>query len=229
MTDTSRPTASRPSKSRLSESRPSLVIDVFSDFVCPWCFVGHHRLKGVLAEYADTVDVDLRHRPFLLDPATPPEGIHVPTLLKQKYGGDPVQLHGHVQRAAAETGLDFDPNRVEWMVPTLAAHTLSRHAVAKGTQHALVEALFAAYFQQIRNISTIDVLVDVATRHGFTEDEVREIVADRREEEVTRDETQRAVQLGITGVPFFVFGGTFALSGAQPPAVFRKAIERALG
>lgn len=210
-------------------SRPSLVIDLFSDFVCPWCFVGHHRLKAVLAEYVDRVDVEVRHRPYLLQPATPPEGIHVPTMLQQKYGADPTQMHGQVQRAAAESGLDFDPAKVEWMVPTLAAHTLARHAVAKGTQLQLVEELFAAYFQQIRNISTADVLVDIATRHGFTESEVRELIVDGREEEETRAETQRAVQLGITGVPFFVLNGKFGLSGAQAPATFRKAIERALG
>lgn len=212
-----------------ASSRPSLVIDLFSDFVCPWCFVGHHRLKSVLAEYADTVDIEVRHRPFLLQPATPPEGIHVPTMLQQKYGADPTRMHGQVQRAAADSGLDFDPAKVEWMVPTIAAHTLARHAVSKGTQLALVEDLFNAYFQQIRNISHAGVLVEVATRHGFAEAEVRELIADAREEEETRAETQRAVQLGITGVPFFELNGKFALSGAQAPATFRKAIERALG
>lgn len=208
--------------------RPSLVIDLFSDFVCPWCFVGHHRLNSVLAEYEGKADIQVRHHPFLLQPATPPEGINIAEMIRNKYGADPAQMNSHVRQAALQSGLDFDPGNVERMVPTLAAHTLTRNALAKGTRDAMVRALFGAYFQEIRDISQAEVLVEVATEHGFSEDEVRELIANPQEEEATRSLADRAVKMGISGVPFFVLNSKFALSGAQQPDAFRKAIDRAL-
>jgi len=203
-----------------------LQIDLFADVVCPWCFVGSERLERVLAALGRPARVV--HHPFLLNPNTPPEGDDVPARLRRKYGVPPEQLWARLEAEARKSDLELDLSKQRWSYPTARAHTLIRHAAAKGTQRALVRALYSAYFQEARNINDAAVLAEIAAPHGFSADEVAALIADAKELDETREEALGAAQAGIDGVPFFVFDDKLAVAGAQPEAVLRAAIDRAL-
>jgi predicted DsbA family dithiol-disulfide isomerase len=202
-----------------------VAIDLFTDIVCPWCFLGNERLERVLAAGGRAAAVS--HHPFLLDPHTPPEGKDIPAMLRQKYRVDPKQVWGRLEAEARKSGIEVDLSKVRYAYPTLRAHTLIRLAAAKGTQRALVRDLFRANFLEARNIHDLGVLTEIALRHGFLADEVAELLADERELAATRADAAQAAASGITGVPFYVLDQRYAISGAQQEEVLRAAIERA--
>lgn len=205
-----------------------LSIDIVSDIVCPWCFIGARRLDQALASLPEPVEATVVYRPFLLDPSTPPEGEDLRERLARKYGMDPDRMFGRVESAARESGIPLDFGKVRRSVSTARAHTLLRLALEKGTQRALAGALFEAYFLEGRDVGEIDVLADVAAQHGFTVDEAEAKLRDPAELARTREEAGAVAAQGVQGVPFFVFRRRFAMSGAQTPEVFRAAIARAL-
>ncbi|GAB4213508.1 MAG: DsbA family protein [Sandaracinaceae bacterium] len=201
-----------------------LAIEVVSDVVCPWCFIGEHRLAQALVRVG--IAADVRFTPFLLDPTTPPEGADLRERLRAKYQLEPEVMFDRVERAAAESGLVLDFDRVERSVDTLRAHTLLRRARARGTQVALARALFEAYFVEGRDVGAEPVLVELASRHGFATDEARALLADPAELERTRAEAAAQGRRGIRGVPYFVFRDRYAVSGAQPVDVLVNVLER---
>jgi predicted DsbA family dithiol-disulfide isomerase len=205
----------------------ALPIDVVADVVCPWCLIGTRRLDQAL-EAPPGIDATVTHHPFLLDPTTPAEGGDLRAHLRARYGVDPEGMFGRVEAAARSSGIPLDFSTVRRIPSTLAAHTLLRHAFAKGTQRALLRALFEAYFLKGQDIGDIGVLASVASGHGFDMDEVARVSRDEGELRQTRQESAEAAARGIRGVPFFVFGGRLAVSGAQPSDVLRAAVERAL-
>lgn len=207
---------------------PSLAIDLFSDVVCPWCFIGATRLEQALAELSGEVEAEVCYHPFFLDPSVPKEGISVPEKLRKKYGVDPKQLWARAEGAARESGLALDLSVQTMMYPTDAAHTLLRHAHAKDTQGALAKAFFHAYFVEAKNIADESLLADIAAQHGFTRDEALELATAEPELELTRDEALSAARGGIRGVPFFIFDGRLGVSGAQSIQVLQAAIRKAL-
>jgi predicted DsbA family dithiol-disulfide isomerase len=207
---------------------PSLTVDVFSDVVCPWCFIGSVRLEQALEGLKDELEAEVCYHPFFLDASVPPEGISVPDKLRKKYGVEPKQLWARAESAAHESGLALDLSKQPMMYPTGAAHTLLRHAHARGTQQALVGALFRHYFQDAQNIADPAVLSAIAAQHGFTRAEALELIQAPGELELTHDEATSAVQGGIRGVPFFIFGGRLAVSGAQSVAILQAAMRQAL-
>lgn len=202
-------------------------IDIVSDIACPWCFIGIERLERALAETGVAASVTLH--PYLLDPDGPDGGTDIRARLRQKFGGDPSPAFAAVERAARETGIALDFDKVRMGYPTVRAHTLLRHAEAKGTQRALSRALFAAYFLEAKNIADPAVLAEVAAPHGFLADEVKALTGDSQELAQTRQEAEHAARSGVRGVPLFIFDGRTALSGAQPEAVFRDALRSSAG
>jgi predicted DsbA family dithiol-disulfide isomerase len=202
-------------------------IDLFTDIVCPWCFLGNERLERVLAASGQAAVVS--HHPFLLDPETPPEGKDIPAMIRQKYGIEPGQIWGRLEAEARKSGIDLDLSKVRYSYPTVRAHTLIRQAAAKGMQRALVRDLFRANFLEARNISDLEVLAEIGARHGFAPGEVSRLLTDEAELATTRQDAAEAAASGITGVPFYVLDQRFAISGAQQEEVLRAAIERAAG
>lgn len=208
----------------------SLTIDVVSDVICPWCFIGTRRLDEALAGLPD-VEAVVTFHPFLLDPSTPAEGADLRERLRRKYGGDPEKLFARVEEAARAAGIPLDFSKIQRTPHTVAAHTLLRLALEKSgpkTQHALARALFEAYFLQGLDIGRFDVLATLAERHGLDADEARAFLADENELAATRQQASAMAAQGIGGVPFTVVGKRVAISGAQDPATFRAAIEQAL-
>jgi predicted DsbA family dithiol-disulfide isomerase len=206
----------------------SICIDVFSDIVCPWCFIGCTRLEQALQSLAGEIDAELCYHPFCLDPSLPKTGVSIREKLRKKFGVDPKPLWAKVEAAAADSGLALDLSLQPRMYPTGAAHTLLRHAHAKETQPALALAFFRAYFQEAKNIADEGVLADIAAQHGFTRDEAIELSTAPAELELTREEALSAAQAGIRGVPFFIFAGKLAVSGAQSVGVLAGAMRQAL-
>jgi predicted DsbA family dithiol-disulfide isomerase len=206
----------------------SISIDLFSDFVCPWCFIGGVRLEQALAGLASEVTAEIAYHPFFLDPTTPPGGVSIPQMLREKYGADPKQIWARAEAAARDSGIALDLSLQPMMYPTAAAHTLMRHAEAKGTERALAAELFRLYFLEAVNISDANVLAGIAARHGFSHDEALAVLGSESELELTREAAISAAQGGIRGVPFFVFDGKLAVSGAQSVSVLQSAIRQAV-
>lgn len=202
-----------------------IVVEIYADLICPFCFIGTERLERAIASSALQERVVVRHRAFLLQPDMPAEGIDVRTYLLTRTGREPSELFGPVEEMARESGLALDLTRQPRNYPTLAAHALLRHAEAKGTQRALERALYRAHFMDASNISDASVLVALATPHGFTEEEVRRITTDPAELATVRADAEAAARRGVRGVPHFVIDGERVLRGAQSEANLRTALE----
>ena len=203
-----------------------LEIDIYSDIVCPWCFIGTRRLESVLDSLDDERKIVVRHHPFLLHPEAPPEGLDLRQMLADRYDTDPESMLRRVETAARESGIPLDLSKQRRTYSTIAAHTLLRHAEGRGTQRGLHDALFTAYFLDARNIADPAVLSDVATRHGFAADEAKRLAGDESEIARTLDDVEATAARGIRGVPVFIFNGRRVLVGAQPVDVFRDAIAK---
>lgn len=198
-------------------------VDIFSDVVCPWCFIGTTRLETVLAERK--LDADVTYHTFLLDPSTPEEGKNVPEMLRKNYGRDPAPLFARVEAEARKSNIPLVSAKQPISYNTVRAHTLLRAAIPLGTQRALAKALFEANFLEGKNISDPAVLAEIATAHGFTTDQVTALLADQAELAKTKKEHDVPRQLGISGAPFFIFNGKIAVSGAQPEEVFHQVLD----
>lgn len=208
-----------------------LAIDLVTDVVCPWCYVGATRLDRVidrLRAERPGLEVQLFHHPFELMPGTPREGTNVPQMLQKKYGVAPEKMWSRVHDAAAESGLTLDLSKQPMAYPTMPAHTLARLGRDAGKEHAIHGALFEAYFQDAKDIADPDVLVAIGEKHGLDGARVRAFVTDEKELALTREEARIWHHRGVTGVPFFVVGEKLAFSGAQPESVIRQVIDKVL-
>ena len=205
-----------------------LKIDVFTDVVCPWCLVGVARLHAALSNLPAGTEVDVENHPFYLDPNTPEDGVVVADMLRQRYGREPREMWARVEGEARSAGIDLDLSQQPRMFPTAKAHTLTRLARTLGTQHALANAIADAYFLSHQDINRDEVLAELAAAHGFSREDALAAMRDPEELAETEALAVAAAKSGIQGVPFFIFGGKFALSGAQPQAVFTQAIQQAL-
>ena len=200
-------------------------IEIWSDVVCPWCYIGKRRLERALEDRDDPVE--LVWRSFELDPAAPraPTG-QLDEALAEKYGTSVEEARAMMDgmaRTAAEEGLELNFERAR-RGNTLDAHRLLHFAASRGLQSETKERLFRAYMTEGRAISDRDELALLAADVGLDAAEVRAMLdTDRFEQDVRMDQA-RARQIGIRGVPFFVFDGRLAVSGAQPSQVLRGAI-----
>lgn len=206
----------------------TLKIDVFTDVVCPWCLVGSARLDQAIAALPDDVEVVIENHPFYLDPNVPKEGIDVGEMLREKYGKEPKEMWERVESEAAKSGITLDLSQQPRMFNTAKAHTITRLAKPLGNQHELANAIADAYFLEHRQINDDNVLADIAVAFGFDRGDALDAMNDENELAMTEQLAVSAAQQGIRGVPFFVFGEKYALSGAQPAEVFEKALEQTI-
>lgn len=202
-----------------------LTIDVISDVICPWCFIGKRRLERALGNRAATV----RWHPFQLNPDMPPEGIDRRSYRIRKFGSweRSQELDAQVADAGRAEGIAFNFDKMARTPNTLDPHRIIWLAGERGIQDAVVEALFRAYFTDGRNLSDRATLVDVAATAGLGRTEAEGLLAGDDGRDVVSAGEEQARRLGVSGVPFFVVNGTVALSGAQPPERFRQAFEQA--
>ena len=202
-----------------------VTIDIYSDVICPWCFVGKRRMEKGLAGRAAIV----RWLPFELNPDMPPGGVERRAYRVRKFGSweRSLELDAQVGRAFAGEGLAFHPEKMTRTPNTFDAHRVIWLAGERCVQDAVVEALFRAYFTDGRDLSDRATLAAVAVEGGLDANEVGALLAGDRGAAEVRQREQKGQRLGISGVPFFVINGEVALSGAQPPETFRAAVERA--
>jgi predicted DsbA family dithiol-disulfide isomerase len=202
-----------------------LTIDIYSDVICPWCYIGKRRMENGLAGRAAAV----RWHPFELNPSMPPEGAEPRAYRVKKFGSweRSLELDAQVGRAFAGEGLAFNAEKMTRTPNTFDAHRLIWLAGERGVQDAVVEALFRAYFTDGHDLSDRATLAAVAVEGGLDRAEVDELLAGERGAAEVREREMIGRRLGISGVPFFVINDAVALSGAQPPEVFRAAFEQA--
>lgn len=202
-------------------------IDIISDTVCPWCYVGKRHLEAALAQCAD-VETECHWQPFQLNPDMPPEGADRRTYWREKFGSE-ARIAGMIERlqaVGAELELDFDFEAIERQPSTLKSHALI-HALDGdwARQNALKEAILKGFFMDGRDIGDESVLVALAESAGMDSANARRVLADDQALTAVRQLDQHARQMGVTGVPTFIFDGRTALVGAQPAEALVQAIR----
>ncbi len=213
-------------------ARARLLVQVWSDIACPWCYVGKRRLEAALASFAERDAVQVVWRAFELDPSAPrvrPATQSYAARLAAKYGTPVAEAEGMIARmtdVARADGLDFHFERVQ-SGSTFDAHRVLHLALDRGVQDAVKERFLRAYMTEGEPIGEPDALVRLAAEAGLDAEEVRGVLAsDAYAREVRADE-EEAREVGIRGVPFFVIGGRYAVSGAQPAEVLAGALAKA--
>ena len=204
-------------------------VDIWSDVICPWCYVGKARFEKALDSFAHRDEVEVVYHSFELDPSSP-RGQRESNLamLSKKLGKSPAEalaLDDQVGSLARAEGLGFDSGRP--VGNTFDVHRVLHLGLDRGVQHALLGAVNEAYFAQARDVFDRDVLTEVAAGAGLDADEVGKVLDGvAYADEVRQDESQ-ARQIGISGVPFFVFDMALGASGAQPAELFASALSQA--
>jgi predicted DsbA family dithiol-disulfide isomerase len=202
-------------------------IDIVSDTVCPWCFIGKRRLEAALRQRGGTGEpVTIAWRPYQLNPDMPREGLDRRAYLEAKFGGPEraKAAYDRVRRVGAGVGIDFQFDRIPRTPNTIASHRLVHRASHYGRQDEIVEALFRAYFLEGRDVGALDTLVEVAAAAGLPAEDVRAYLASDEDVDLVRDLDSQARGMGVDAVPCFLFNNHYAMSGAQEPALFLKVM-----
>ena len=208
-------------------------IEIWSDVVCPWCYIGKRRLESALETFEHADDIEVVWRSFQLDPSAPQVPVEtVAESLGRKYGGGPDAGHQMVDRVeavAAELGMTWQHHK-SLRVSTVDAHRVLHLALETGgpeLQGRLKEALLAAYFVDTENVADHDTLQRIAGSVGLDEVRVKELLSGTEYADAVEADIREAVSLGASGVPFYVIDRKYGVAGAQPSEVFTQVLERA--
>jgi len=204
-------------------------IDIWSDVVCPWCWIGKHRFRRALELMGETApQVEVHWHPFLLDPEADTAPVPLLQAYAAKFGGAERagQMLAQTQDIARAEGLPMDFERGQVRVSTLPAHRLLWLAGREGVQDAVGEALFRAHFAEGRNLADPQVLAEAAAAGGIPAGRVQAMLASDEGLAEVRAGLGQAQALGIQSVPTFVINGRYAVQGAQPPEVFAQVLEK---
>jgi len=206
-----------------------LVIDIVSDVVCPWCYVGKKHIEKALANMPD-IDAVVRWHPFQLDPSIPAEGYDRKAYMAKKFGdgGQLKAAHERLEALGNSNGIAFQFDAISRSPNTLDAHRLIRWADEAGVQDAVVSSLFQSYFEEGLDIGDRSVLAFIAGKAGMDSDLVTARLETDMDVESVRAEIAEAGRIGVSGVPFFILAQKLAVSGAQPSEVVMDAIRQAM-
>ncbi len=209
---------------------PSVHVDVVSDVVCPWCYIGKHRLEMAIVLNPE-IAVDINWRPYFLNPWIPREGIDRKTYLETKFGS--VERYGVIaDRVAAAAGIDglpFAPDKISRQPNTLDCHRLILWSRSATDPARMKQRLMELYFAEGADLTDAKVLIQAAVDCGLDGDLVRRLLASDADVERFEGEAASAKEAGIDGVPCFIFGGSVIVTGAQSPEYLASAIERTAG
>lgn len=209
----------------------TLAIDIVSDVVCPWCFIGKRRLEAAIELYRTrnpaATAPQVTYHPFELNPDVPREGIARADYIAKKFGARGYGAHERLVQAGGPLGIAFAFDRIERQPNTLAAHSLIEWARRRGVQPALKEALMQAFFVDGLDLTDTATLVRIAVEAGLDREEAQACLADEELHRVVADEEDRARRMGVRGVPFFIFNNRLSVEGAQPPEVLLDAMLEA--
>lgn len=201
-------------------------IDFIFDTVCPWCFVGKRRLEKALAQRPGT-GVRIGWRPFLLNPDMPEAGMERGLYLERKFGGPQrvQRVHDAVAAAGKAEGIDFAFERIARMPSSLNSHRLIRFAAQSGREKEAIEAVYAAYFQEGRDIGAIDELVAIGRGLGLSAAALEAHLRSDADIIAIANENGRAHRLGVNGVPCIILDGAYAMAGAQDPDILLRLLD----
>ena len=205
-----------------------IYVDIVSDTICPWCYIGKRRFERALA-LSGRDDVAISWRPFQLNPDMPPEGMTRDDYVRAKFGGGdrPRQIYQAIAESGREAGIEFQFSRIRRTPNTVLSHRLVHWSARNERQDEVVAELFRAYFEEGLDIGDLDALVACAVRAGIEEASTRAFLLsdDGRQEVVASDVHAR--RLDINGVPCFIVNRKYAVSGAQPPSAFVEVFNLA--
>ncbi|MEM9012252.1 MAG: DsbA family oxidoreductase [Pseudomonadota bacterium] len=200
-------------------------LDIISDPICPWCYIGLAKLRAGLASH-DHDPFEVQWRPFQLNPDMPAEGMDRAAYLEAKFGAENAErFYTRIEETAKEAGLDVHFDRIAKTPNTIDAHRLIRWAKSTGNQTAVKTQLFIRYFERGEDISDHDVLLDVAETTGMERPIVERLLAGDADVEAVRQEDTAARQMGVTGVPTFIIAGKYVLQGAQEAETWSRVVE----
>ena len=210
----------------------SVTVDIVSDLVCPWCWLGK-RYWDEARKLTSDIKVDTTWRPFQLDPTLAREGRPYKDYMREKFSGAEASgrwkaMRDHLEQAGPAVGIDFRFDDIAMRPNTLNAHRLMRWAGGQDRTDAMAEALFSAFFKAGRDIGDTDTLIELAADAGLERDVTADLLATDRDGKGVWDEELFYRKLGVSGVPTYIFNGRFAVSGAQEPAVLADAIRQAV-
>ena len=204
-------------------------VDIVSDIVCPWCWLGSRYFLKAAAQSGHAVA--LTWRPYMLDPEVPEDGVPYRDYMKAKFGGGETNrfktMREHLEQAAPEAGINFRFGDISMRPNTLNAHRLMRWAGGQGLDSLAAEVLFKAFFDDLEDVGDKKVLARIAGEIGLDQELVRELLDGDDDKNAVREEIMFFRNLGVSGVPCFIYQGRFAVRGAQPPEAHLKAIEEA--
>lgn len=208
----------------------NLAIDVISDVICPWCYIGKKRLERAIAAFEDKQEVRVRWLPFQLNPTMPMEGISRREYRIRKFGSweRSMELDAKVVAVGEIEGIHFAFDRIERTPNTVDAHRLIWLADQEGLQNAIVEALFRAYFTEGRDISNRQTLIDVVADAGLDQQRADAVLNSEEGIDAIR-EAEEKFRYRVGGVPFFIINNEITLSGAQQPDAFLAAFRESIG
>ncbi|MFD2612733.1 DsbA family oxidoreductase [Paenibacillus gansuensis] len=206
-----------------------MIIDVYQDTVCPWCRIGKKNLLEAMDRWSEThkEPYSVRWHAFQLDPTTPQEGRNFKEVMTAKMGGEERlgQVIAHTCEAGKACSIDFNMDRIEYMPNTLRSHQLIALAPEE-YKLPLIDGIYKAYFEDGRDIGKLDVLLELAKETGMGYiDALRKQMEDGAGMNEVEEDLNHASQIGITGVPFFIFNNKYSFSGAQSPEGFLKVLE----
>ncbi len=206
-----------------------VTIDVVSDIACPWCYLGKARLELAIAEVQDEVGVDVNWRPYQLDPDATGTGTDYRSHLVEKLGGAERldEIQETLRNYGREIGITFRFEEIKVRANTLDAHRLLHWAGIEGReiQDRVATALFKAYFEEGLNVTDHGVLTEIAGRCGLDPTLIGSLLASDADKATILDEIEAAREMGVSGVPFLIFDGQYAVSGAQEPDVLANALR----
>lgn len=203
-------------------------LDVVSDTVCPWCYIGKKRLDQALEMHGGE-GITLLWRPFQLDASIPPGGVDRKTYLEKKFGAERAKEVGNTIREFGEAvGIQFRFDLIEKSPNTLDSHRLIRWASTAGCQNEMVDILFRRYFEDGEDIGSHDVLAEAAAEAGMDADIVRDLLANDADKELIAREDEAARHMGIQGVPSFVINSQWVVTGAQEPETLVRMFNKLL-
>lgn len=205
----------------------SIQLDVIVDTMCPWCYLGKRRLEKAL-EQRPELPVDIRWRPYQLDSEIPPEGMARKDYLERKFGASGLAptRYKSVTHAGEKDGIHFAFDRIEKSPNTLNSHRLIRWAKSAGCQDAMVERLFELYFVEGQDIGDSDVLLQAAEDVGMERSIVLDLLESDADQRLIETEIAQAREIGVQGVPTYIFGNKFVMSGAQEPSIILAALDQ---
>ncbi|PWK23017.1 putative DsbA family dithiol-disulfide isomerase [Arcicella aurantiaca] len=206
-------------------------VDVVSDIVCPWCYIGKRRLENAIkyTQTSDNVqveDIEIVYHPFQLDPSVPIEGTDFQLYMENRFGGNILDKFHQVEQAAETEGLSFDFANLPKAINTFTLHRILTLAEQEGIQADVKEAFMKAYFVDKIDLTVDENLVSIMANYGWDGAKTKGIIYSDIASDEVKEEMNYYRQLGISGVPFFIFNQKYAVSGAQPSDVFTEVIEK---